>query len=126
MVEAKNDADELLIGFAFEWGSPKTMSLDRQIRTLTLAGLVMAALALAGCSSQIADLPAIGTPADAPARPTEQGAFLPVNDLPPDRDEATMDPATRAKIRAELIAARNRQAAAGKDTAAGKDAASGK
>ncbi|HWZ40581.1 MAG TPA: hypothetical protein VNY08_19995 [Bradyrhizobium sp.] len=78
----------------------------------------MSALALAGCTSQIADLPLVGTPADAPARPKEQGAFLPVNDLPPDRDEAAMDPKERAKIQSELIAARDRQAAA----TAGKDA----
>ena len=78
----------------------------------------MSALALAGCTSQIADLPLVGTPADAPARPKEQGAFLPVNDLPPDRDEAAMDPKERAKIQSELIAARDRQAAAN----SGKDA----
>jgi hypothetical protein len=80
--------------------------------------VLMSALALAGCTSQIADLPLVGTPADAPARPKEQGAFLPVNDLPPDRDEAAMDPKERAKIQSELIAARDRQAAA----TAGKDA----
>jgi len=75
-----------------------------------LAALIGAALALAGCSSQIADLPLVGTPADAPARPKEPGAYLPVNDLPPNRDEATMDPKERARIQAELIAARDRQA----------------
>jgi len=75
-----------------------------------LAALIGAALALASCSSQIADLPLVGTPADAPARPKEPGAYLPVNDLPPNRDEATMDPKERARIQAELIAARDRQA----------------
>jgi hypothetical protein len=94
------------------------MFADRQKKTLVLAALFCAGLALAGCSSQIADLPVIGTPADAPARPKEAGAFLPVNDLPPDRDEAAMDPATRAKLQAELTAARDRQAAATKDAAA--------
>ena len=53
--------------------------------------------------------PLAGTPADAPKEP---GGYLPVNDLPPDRDDSTMDPAQRAKIQAELIAARDRQAAA--------------
>jgi hypothetical protein len=93
------------------------MLADRQKKTLVFAALLCAGLALAGCSSQIADLPVIGTPADAPARPKEAGAYLPVNDLPPNRDEAAMDPATRAKIQAELIAARDRQAAAAKDSA---------
>jgi hypothetical protein len=91
------------------------MLADWQKKTLVFAALFCAGLALAGCSSQIADMPLIGTPADAPARPKEPGGFLPVNDLPPNRDEAAMDPATRAKIQAELTAARDRQAAASKD-----------
>ncbi|WP_363331196.1 hypothetical protein [Bradyrhizobium sp.] len=71
----------------------------------------MAALALGGCSTSIADMPLAGTPADAPERPTETGVFLPIHDLPPPRDEATMEPAERAKMRSELVAARDRQAA---------------
>jgi hypothetical protein len=97
------------------------MLVGRPKRALVLGALLLAAaLALAGCTSQIADLPLVGTPADAPARPKEQGAFLPVNDLPPDRDEAAMDPKERAKLQAELIAARDRQAVAtpGKDAPA--------
>ena len=95
------------------------MSVGRPKRLL-LGAVLISALALAGCTSQIADLPLVGTPADAPARPKEQGAFLPVNDLPPDRDEAAMDPKERAKIQAELVAARDRQAVvtSGKDAGA--------
>jgi hypothetical protein len=78
---------------------------------LALGALLAAALALAGCSTTIADLPAVGTPADAPERPKEPGAYLPVHDLPPDREEAIISPAQRAKIQAELAAARERQAA---------------
>lgn len=74
--------------------------------------LLASALALGGCSSSIADLPLVGTPADAPARPKEAGAYLPVHDLPPDREEAAMAPAERAKVLNELSAARDRQAAA--------------
>lgn len=98
------------------------MLADRPKRTLAFAALVCAGLWLAGCSSQIADMPLVGTPSDAPARPKEPGAYLPVNDLPPNRDEAAMDQRTREKIQAELVAARERQAAASKD-ATGKDAA---
>ena len=85
-----------------------------------LGALLASVLALAGCSSSIADLPLVGTPADAPARSTEAGTYLPVHDLPPEREEAAMAPAERAKIEAELVAARDRQAssAAAKDTAA--------
>jgi hypothetical protein len=88
------------------------MLVGRPKRVLVLGAVLISALALAGCTSQIADLPLVGTPADAPARPKEQGAFLPVNDLPPNRDEAAMDPKERAKIQAELVAARDRQAVA--------------
>ena len=70
--------------------------------------LLLSALAFGVCS--IADLPLVGTPADAPARPKEAGAYLPVHDLPPDRDEAAMAPAEQAQIQRELAAARDRQA----------------
>ena len=94
------------------------MAVDRKSRALALGALLASALALGGCSSSIADLPLVGTPADAPARPKEAGAYLPVHDLPPDRDQAAMAPAERAKIEAELVAARDRQAsAAAKDSA---------
>jgi hypothetical protein len=93
------------------------MSVDRITRTLGFeagVGVLLAAvLALGGCAStSIADLPIIGTPADAPARPREAGAYLPVHDIPPDREEAALPPAERAKIEAELAAARDRQASA--------------
>jgi len=96
------------------------MSLDRQRKMLALAAVLMSALSLAGCATSIADIPLAGTPADAPARPKEAGAYLPVNDLPPDREEVKMLPKQRAKMQGELAAARFRQASAtaGKDTAA--------
>jgi hypothetical protein len=95
------------------------MLADRKTRALALGALLASALALGGCSISIADLPLVGTPADAPERPKEAGAYLPVHDLPPDREEAAMAPAERAKVQSELIAARDRQASA----AAAKDAA---
>ena len=105
-------------------GTSRRMSLSRKKRALALGALLVSALALGGCSISIADLPLVGTPADAPGRPKEAGAYLPVNELPPDRDEAAMEPAQRAKIQNELVAARDRQAsaAAAKDSAA-KDSA---
>ena len=84
-----------------------------------MGALLVSALALGGCSISIADLPLVGTPADVPERPKEAGAYLPVHDLPPDREEAELAPAERAKIQAELVAARDRQASA----AAAKDQA---
>jgi hypothetical protein len=95
------------------------MSGGREKTALAFGALLMSALALGGCSISIADLPLAGTPADAPTRPKESGAYLPVNELPPNREEAAMNPAERAKIQSELVAARERQATA----TAAKDAA---
>ena len=81
-------------------------------KSLPICGaLLIAAFAMGGCSSQLADM----TPADAQPHPREPGSYLPVHDLPPDRDQAVIPPDQRAKIEAELAAARDRQAVAGKD-----------
>jgi hypothetical protein len=88
------------------------MPVDRTIRLWSVATLLATALALGGCSTQIADMPGLGLPADAPERPKEAGGYLPVHDLPPDRNEEAMKPAELAKIQAELTAARDRQATA--------------
>jgi hypothetical protein len=90
------------------------------MRPLAAGALLALALAAGGCSTTIADLPGVGTPADAPARPKEAAGYLPVHDLPPDRDEAAMKPAEQDKIEKELIAARDRQAAAQSAAAAAK------
>jgi hypothetical protein len=92
---------------------------NRKIAALAAGVLLSSALALGGCSMSMADLPLVGTPADAPERPKEAGTYLPVHDLPPDRPEPELAPAERAKIQAELVAARDRQAS----TAAAKEAA---
>jgi hypothetical protein len=101
------------------------MSGNRKGKALLCGALLMSALALGGCSTSIADLPLIGTPADAPGRPKEAAGYLPVEDLPPNRDEAAIAPAEQAKIKAELLAARDRQASAvaAKDQAAAQAAA---
>jgi hypothetical protein len=100
------------------------MSVDRTKRLLVAGALALSALALGGCSVPIADLPLVGTSADAPERSKEADPYLPVEDLPPSRDQATIAPADRDKMKAELLAARDRQASAtaAKDAAA-KDAA---
>jgi hypothetical protein len=99
------------------------MSRDRTTGGIAVGTLFLLALALAGCSTSIGELPISGTPADAPPA-KETSGYLPVNDRPPDREEAVMDQAERARIQRELIAARERQAAAvaGKDSVA-KDTA---
>jgi hypothetical protein len=79
-------------------------------------GALLVAFALGGCSSQPADL----TPSEAQPHPKEPGAYLPVHDLPPARDEAFISPDQRAKIEAELMAARDHQAAAAAKDTGGK------
>jgi hypothetical protein len=76
-----------------------------------MTALLLLALPVGGCSTSIADLPLIGTPADAPARPKEVGSYPAVHDLPQDRPETAMDATERNKVSSELIAARDRQAA---------------
>lgn len=87
-----------------------------------MAALCAATIALGGCSTQIADMPAIGLPSDAPERPKEAGSYLPVHDLPPERTEEAMKPAELAKIQAELTAARDRQATAASPAGPGSPA----
>lgn len=100
------------------------LSGNRNNNALVWGALLITALALGGCSTSIADMPLIGTPSDAPARSKDAAnPYLPVEDLPPNRDEAVIAPDQQAKIKAELAAARDRQAsAAAKDqtTSSGK------
>jgi hypothetical protein len=107
-------------GLAGDSGIPLRMMVARSIGGLAMAALLLSTLALGGCATSIADMPLVGLPADAPERPKQAGAYLPVHDLPPNRDEAAMAPAEQAKIQAELLAARDRQAsaAAGQNPAA--------
>ena len=69
------------------------MPVHRTTRVLAMGALLAAALAVSGCSTSVADLPGVGLPSDAPARPKEAGTYLPVHDLPPQRDEEAMKPA---------------------------------
>ena len=88
------------------------MPVTRTIRLWSIAALAVTAFALGGCSTQIADMPGVGLPAGTPERPKEAGGYLPVHDLPPERDEQAIKPAELAKIQSELTAARDRQATA--------------
>ncbi len=96
------------------------MSVVGTKRALVWGALLTSALAFGGCSMSMADLPLVGTPADAPRSPKEAGGYLPVEDLPPGRTDAVIAPDQQAKIKAELLAARDRQASS---TATAKDQA---
>ena len=76
-----------------------------------LAGAaLLLALALGGCATSISEM-SIGS-ASSDNKPKEAGAYLPVNELPPAREEAAMPVDERAKVQKELIAAREHQASA--------------
>lgn len=80
--------------------------------------MTVLSLALAGCSS-VADAPLIGVPANAPARPQTPGAYLPVHDMPPARQNDPMSVSDQTRVEKELSQARDR----GKATAAADAAA---
>jgi hypothetical protein len=90
------------------------MPTDRMKRGLAAAVLLASLAALGGCSS----ISELGVAADAPARAKDPSGYLPVHDIPPDRSEQMIKPSDQAKIEQELIAARDRQAAAATATAA--------
>src|SRR5262245_45203242 len=70
------------------WDSAK-MPMGGTIKLLMTGALLAAALAVSGCSTQIADM---SLPSDAPPRAKEAAGYLPVHDLPPDRAEPAMKP----------------------------------
>src|ERR1700753_1790100 len=84
------------------------MLASRGTRLLGGGALLLAALALRRCSISVSDLPLFGS--DSKAKPAE--GFLPVGDLPPSRDDPAIAPDEQAQIKAELLAAPDRQALA--------------
>jgi hypothetical protein len=85
--------------------------VNGQIRALAAGALLLLTLSLGGCATSTAGSPLMDARAEAPAPPKTSG-YLPVEDLPPPRDSETMTADERLKLMKELIAARDRQAAA--------------
>src|SRR3954466_7906778 len=100
----------------------RSMSAGWTRRTLAMGALLLA-LPAGGCATSVADLPVVGVPADAPARPKEVRAYPAVHDMPQDRPESAMDTTERNRIANELIATRDRQAAAAAAATASNPAA---
>lgn len=85
---------------------------------LVLSAIVMLACALGGCSF-VADVPLVGVPSNAPARPENPGPYLPVHDIPPPRQEEVLSVSDQTRIEQELSEARSRaRATAASDAAA--------
>ena len=99
-------------GFMTSFRSRGRLEGRKAMSVLALIALGGIAGSLGGCGAMVADLPLVGLPSDAPPRKA-RGAYLPVNDLPGQRDSAKLETAEQARLRAELAAERDRQTAAG-------------
>jgi hypothetical protein len=92
--------------------------VGRSVRLMVAAAF---AGGLAGCASlndqaatTLSQAPAIGLPANAPARPAEPLPFPAVHDMPPQRAQTTLTEVEQQKMEDDLVAARTRhQAIAG-------------
>jgi hypothetical protein len=87
------------------------VSNERKITALAMATLLLSSLSLVGCATSTAGSSLMDSRAEAPA-PPKTSAYLPVEDLPPKREKPAMTADERLKVQKELIAARDRQAAA--------------
>ena len=84
------------------------MSKDGKITALAAAALLMSSLSLAGCATSNAGSSLMDARAEAPAPKTS--VYLPVQDLPPKREQPAMTADEQSKLKKELTAARDRQA----------------
>jgi hypothetical protein len=84
--------------------------VDKPITALA-AGALLLSLSLGGCATSTAGSSLMDAQAEAPA-PPKPSAYPPLEDLPPKRDMPAMTTDERLKLTKELIAARERQAAA--------------
>jgi hypothetical protein len=73
---------------------------------------LLLSISLGGCATSTAGSSLMDARAEAPM-PPKTSAYLPVEDLPP-RESPIMTPDERSKLKSELLAARDRQAAAAK------------
>jgi len=90
--------------------------MARVSRFVRLIAPLVAAAGLSACASisekiasSMSEMPAIGLPADAPARPTEPAVYPAVHDMPPPRTAAVLTDLEQQKVEDDLMAARNRQ-----------------
>jgi hypothetical protein len=86
----------------------------RQMGALAVGTPLLLSLSLGGSSTSTAGSSLMDTRAEAP-KPPQASSYLPVEVLPAPRESPTMTPNERSKIQKELMAARDRQAAAKAD-----------
>ena len=89
------------------------VSSKRKITALAAGVLLLSSLSLGGCASSTAGSQLMDARAEASAVP-KTSVYPPLEDPATKRETAAMTPAERLKLQKELIAARDRQTAAGK------------
>jgi len=87
--------------------------VNKQITALAAGALLLSSLSLGGWANSTAGSSLMDARAEATA-PPKTSNYLPVEDLPPKREKPVLTPDERLKLQKELIAARDRQAAAAK------------
>ena len=85
--------------------------VDRRIAALAAGALLVLSLPLGGCAISTAGSSLMDARAEV-AVPPKANAYLPVEELPPKREMPAMTTDERVKLQKDLIAARDRQAAA--------------
>jgi hypothetical protein len=89
--------------------------VSRRITAFAVGAPLLVSLSLGGCVTSGAGYSLMDAHAEAPMPPPSKTiGYLPVEDLPPPRDQAEMTLAEQTKLKKELLAARDRQAAAAK------------
>ena len=86
--------------------------VDERRTALAVGALLLLSLSLGGCATSSGSS-LMGGRADAAVPPTTS-VYLPVEDLPPQRENPAMTPDERLKMQKELNAARDRQEAGSK------------
>jgi hypothetical protein len=85
--------------------------VNERITVPAAGALLLLILSLGGCATSTARSSLMDARAEASAPPKTE-VYLPVEDLPPQREQPAMTVDERLKLKKELIAARDRQAAA--------------
>jgi hypothetical protein len=88
------------------------MSKDGKTWSLASAALLLSGLLLGGCATSTAGSSLMDARAEVPAPKTT--GYPAVEDLPPKPEKPAMTGAEQLKLKKELVAARDRQAAAAK------------
>ena len=88
---------------------------ERKITAFAAAALMLSGVSLGGCATSNPGSSLMDARAEAPV-PPKTSVYLPVEDLPPKPEKSAMTADERSRLKKELIAARDRQAARAQPT----------